>query len=489
MKFKYMLTVIAITAITKSSFAQYSQDAIRYSTFQTGTTSRIKAIGNAGTAIGGDLSSVSGNPAGLGFFTKSELSITPEFDGSKVNASFLNQANSASQNSVNLNNASIVFYNRINTPTGQDKTKGWLSINLGFGYFRTNDYGENIYAAGKNNASSITDYYANLANSNGIPDGSLQTWAYNQNLIDQYGVTNPTYKSNAYTGVSQLNNISRSGGESEFDLSMGANYSNKLYLGLSLAFTNLQYNSTNNFSESGLASVLENGVAVNRNYSSTYSQIQNTKGSGINAKFGLIYKLLESVRIGAVVTSPTYYNIDDSYNEGLTTNFSSGVNYGNGPSNYPLTYTMRTPFKVAGGLAIFIKQFGFITGDVEYLDYSTTQLNNTNGYDATFDNNNIKSLYRSALNTHVGAEARLTGNVFLRAGYGLQGSPLKQNGTSTQTLSGGLGYRFGSYYVDATYAHLKGAQILTPYNAGNLTPTASLNKANDNVFLTFGYRY
>jgi hypothetical protein len=489
MKFKYMLIVIALTAITKSSSAQYSQDAIRYSTFQTGTTSRIKAIGNAGTAIGGDLSSVSGNPAGLGFFTKSELSITPEFDGSKVNASFLNQSNSASKNSVNLNNASVVFYNRLNTPNGQDKTKGWLSLNWGFGYSRTNDYGENIYAAGKNNSSSITDYYASLANSGGIPDGSLQSWAYNQNLIDQYGVTNPTYKSNAYTGASQLNSISRSGGESEFDLSMGANYSNRLYLGFSVAFTNLQYNSTNNFSESGSASILENNLAVNRNYNSTYSQVQNTTGSGMNVKFGLIYKLLESVRFGAVVTSPTYYNVNDSYNEGLGTNFSGGAAYSNGPSNYPLSYTMQTPFKVAGGLAIFIKQFGFITGDVEYVDYSTTRLNNTNGYDATFDNNNIKNLYRSAVNAHVGAEARLTGNVFLRAGYGLQGSPLKQNGTSTQTLSGGLGYRFGSYYVDATYAHLKSSQTLTPYDVASLTPIANLNKANDNVYLTLGYRY
>jgi len=489
MKFKYLLTVIALAAITKNSFAQYSQDVIRYSTFQPGSTSRIKAIGNAGTAIGGDLSSIGGNPAGLGFFTKSELSITPEFDGSKVNANYLNQTNSASKSSANLNNLSWVFYQRLNTPTGQDKSKGWLSLNFGLGYNRTNDYGQNIYAAGKNNSSSITDYYANLANSNGIPDGSLESWAYDQNLIDQYGTTNPTYKSNAYTGVSQLNSITRSGGESEFDLAMGANYSNKLYLGLGLGLTDLQYNTTNNFNETGVASVLENGVAVNRNYNSTYSQFQNTKGSGVNVKFGVIYKPVEWVRIGAVITSPTYYSIDDSYNEGLSTNFSSGANYINGPTNYPLTYSFTTPFKAAGGLAIFIKQFGFITGDVEYIDYSTTRLHDTDGYDSSFDNSNIKSLYGAAINMHAGAEARLTGSFFLRGGYGVQGSPLKQGGKSTQTVTGGLGYHFGSYYVDVTYANITGSQTLTPYTAGNFTPVAALNQTNNNVFLTLGYRY
>ncbi len=489
MKFKYILSIIALTAISKSGFAQYSQDAIRYSTFQTGTTSRIKGIGNAGTAIGGDLSSVSGNPAGLGFFTKSELSITPEFDGSKVNATYLGQSNTASKNSLNLNNAAIVFYSRLNTPTGQDKTKGWLSLNYGIGYSRTNDYGENIYAAGKNNSSSITDYYANLANSNGITDGSLQSWAYNQNLIDQYGVTNPTYKSNAYTGATQLNSISRTGGESEVNLSLGANHSNKLYIGVALGLTTLAYNSTNNFTESGVASVLENNVAVDRNYISTYSQFQNTKGSGVNIKLGVIYKVVDAVRIGAVITTPTYYSIDDSYSEGLQTSYSGGAIYSNGPNNYPLSYTFRTPFKAAGGLAIFIKQFGFITGDVEYVNYSTTHIDNADGYDSSYDNSNIKTLYQAAINAHIGAEARLTGNVFLRGGFGVQGSPLKQNGTSTQTVSGGFGYHLGSYYLDLAYNYVTGSQTLTPYSAGSLTPTANLNKTYNNAFLTLGYRY
>ena len=488
MKFKYLLTIIAVTVITETSFAQYSQDAIRYSSFQTGTTSRLKGVGNAGTAIGGDLSSVSGNPAGLGFFTMSEASLTPEFDGSKINANYQGQNNSASKNALNLNNAAIVFYSRLNTPTGQDKTKGWLSLNFGVGYSRTNDYRENIYAAGKNNSSSITDYYANLANSQGIPDGTLQSWAYNQNLIDQYGVTNPTYKSNAYTGVSQLNNISRSGGESEINLAMGLNHSNRLYLGLALGLTNLKYNSANGFLETGTASVLENGLAVNRDYNSTYTQTQSTTGSGFNIKFGAIYKVVEAVRIGAAITTPTYYSIDDNYYEGLNTTFSSGANYANGPANYQLTYTFRTPFRAAGGIAVFIKQFGFITGDVEYIDYSSTHIDNADGYDNTYDNGNIKSLYQAAINTHIGAEARLTGSLFLRGGYGLQGSALK-TGSSAQTISGGLGYHLGQYYLDVAFQNVTASQALTPYLAGTVTPVASLNKTYNNAFITLGYRY
>src|SRR6187402_2731337 len=407
MKIKYILSVIAIVAISKSSFAQYSQDAIRFSTFQTGSSGRIKAIGNAGTAVGGDISSIIVNPDGLGFFTRNEYSVTPEFNGSKVNANYLGQSGSATNNSVNLNNASVVFYTRVNTPRGVDKSKGWLSVNFGIGYSRTNDFNERIAYSGKNNSNSINDYYASLANSNGINDGTLPGYAYNQNLIDQYGtVANPTYRSNAYPGVSQSNSIIRSGGQSELNLSVGANYSNKLYLGFALGLTDLSYSSLNNFNESGMASVLQGTAAVDRNYASNYTQDQVTSGSGVNAKFGFMYKVVENFRVGAVITTPTFMSINDNYAEGLSTTISGSGNVQDGPQNYPLSYTMRTPMKVAGGASVFLGQFGFLSGDVEYIDYSTTHISSNSDYDNSYDNGIIKSTYRATVNAHVGAEAR-----------------------------------------------------------------------------------
>lgn len=476
-------------AISKSGFAQYAKDAVRFSTFQSGSTSRIKAIGNAGTAVGGDLSSVGGNPAGLGFFTSSEANFTPEFDGSTARTGYLGQSASIRKSDLNLNNASIVFYSRLNTPRGQDKSKGWLSLNFGMGYNRTNNFDQRINYYAKNNNSSINDYYAALANTDGANDGTLPGWAYGQNLIDLYGTTNPVYKSNAYAGVNQNNTITRSGGQSEFNLALGANYSNKLYLGLGVGITSLRYNSTNDFNEGGVASVLEGSTPADRTFNSDYIQNQTTKGEGFNAKFGFIYKLLENVRIGATITTPTYMTIDDTYAESLISSFNNGAKYTNGPSDYPLTYNMRTPFKASGGLSVFLGKYGFITGDVEYIDYSTTRLSSNDDYDNTFDNNIIKNTYRSALNTHLGAEIKLTSAVALRGGYGIQGNALKNGGGQTNTVTGGLGYRFGSYYIDAAYMHINGSQTITPYTDGALTPSADVNSSSNNVFVTVGFRY
>jgi len=498
MRIKYIICLVALTAIGKSSFAQYAKDAVRFSTSQTGTTSRVKAIGGANISVGGDLTSVSANPAGLGFFTRSEISVTPEFNATKNNATYLGQSATQSKNSGNLNNIAAVFYSRLNTPRGTDKTKGWLSVNFGVGYSRTNDFGEKIAFGGANKVNSINDYYASLANSSGIDGDFVQGYAYDHNLIDKYNTSSTPYQSNnprssgnLTTPVAQANNITRTGGQSEFNLSLGANYSNKLYLGFGIGITSLNYNSTNMFNETGVVNIGEGTIPVyvDRNYNSTYTQYQNTKGAGFNAKIGLIYKIEENIRLGAQITSPTWMSIDDAFSEGLNTQLSSGTKYSSSSPDYTLTYTMRTPFKAAGGLSVFLGKAGFITGDVEYVNYSSTKINNADGYAASYDNSVIRNTYKGAVNIRGGAEIKVASNFMLRGGYGLLGSPLKTDGKNTTIATGGLGYRFGTYYVDAAYQHVSGSQIINPYLLGSASPAANVTRTNDNLFLTLGMRF
>lgn len=498
MRIKYIICLIALIAVGKSSFAQYARDAVRFSTSQTGTTSRVKGIGNANVAVGGDLTSVAGNPAGLGFFTRSEISVTPEFNGTTSNATYLGQSTSQTKNSGNLNNVAAVFYNRLNSPRGTDKTKGWLSVNFGVGYNRTNDYGEKIGFGGTNNTNTINDYYADLANSSGIDGDFVQGYAYDHYLIDAYNTSSTPYESNnprtganLTTPVKQANNILRSGGQSEFNLSLGANYSNKLYLGFGIGIMGLRYNSLNTFNEIGVVNISEvtPPVYVDRNYNSTYTQSQTTRGAGFNAKIGLIYKIVESVRLGAQITSPTWMSIDDIYSEALNTQLSSGTKFSSVSPDYTLTYTMRSPFKAAAGLSVFLGKVGFITGDVEYINYSSTRINRSDAFDPTYDNSIIRNNYKGAVNTRVGAEIKLPANIMLRGGYGVLGSPLKTDGKATTMATGGLGYRFGSYYIDAAYQHVSASQIINPYLLGTATPVANVNRTNNNLFLTLGLRF
>jgi hypothetical protein len=507
MNLKYALTGVAIVAASQVSYAQYSSDAFRFSQTQTGATARIKAIGGASTAVGGDLSSVSGNPAGIGFFTRSELSVTPEFNGSQVKSTYFGQNNSSSKDQVNLNNASVVFYNRLSTPRGRDKTKGWLSFNLGASYNRTNNFYQNTYYAGRNPNGSISDYYAQEANREvskygnfAATDNTLQAWGYNQNLIDFYTTPNQ-FRSNVTSATNQSQNIVTSGGQSEFSLAGGANYSNKLYIGFGIGITSLRYNKTSSFGETGTASILPatgtGTTPVSTPYSSQYFQDQITNGTGFNAKVGFIYKPVEAVRIGATYTSPTWMSVSDSYLEGLQTGFAQGATTTNStnPGDYDLTYNIRTPMKVSGGLAVFVGKYGFISGDVEYVDYKGMHINygDHTFYDPSSDNTDLSTLYKSTVNARVGAEAKLE-NFFLRGGFNYQGNPQVGIGSPTKTTSAGLGYRFGKYYVDATYQYITHNTTIYPYQfdpiySSAVSPGANLKNTYNNAFLTLGMRF
>ncbi|RYE32455.1 MAG: hypothetical protein EOP42_09435 [Sphingobacteriaceae bacterium] len=498
MNLKYALTGVAIVAASQVSFAQYSSDAFRFSQTQTGATSRIKAIGGASTAVGGDLSSVSGNPAGIGFFTRSELSVTPEFNNSQVNSNYFGQGNYSGNNKANLNNASVVFYNQLSTARGRDKTTGWLSFNLGASYNRTNNFYRNEYYAGRNPTTSIANYYAQEANRD-QSDNTLQAWAYNQNLIDLYKTSNQ-YQSNVTSATNQASRTTSTGGQSEISLSAGANYSNKLYLGFGIGITSLRYNKSSTFDENGTASIFAPGsttATINSAYSSQFYQDQATIGTGFNARVGFVYKPVEAVRIGASFTSPTWMTVTDNYAEALQTEYSQDPGaYGNSNDQpYQATYNLRTPLKASGGVAVFIGKYGFISGDVEYVDYKGIKLSSGDYY-VTQDNFNLSTLYKSTVNTRIGAEAKLD-DFFIRGGFNYQGNPYVSNATTganvgspVKTTSAGIGYRFGKYYVDATYQYITHNTTVYPYElTGAVSPSANLKNTYNNAFLTLGMRF
>ena len=71
MRYTYLVLLIAGLAINKETYAQnYAVDALRFSQYEFGSSARLKALGNAQTAVGGDISSIGGNPAGLGLFNR-----------------------------------------------------------------------------------------------------------------------------------------------------------------------------------------------------------------------------------------------------------------------------------------------------------------------------------------------------------------------------------------------------------------------------------
>ena len=81
-------------------------DALRFSQIQVQGTARAGAMGNAFGALGGDFTSASINPAGLGLYRSGEFTITPRSSHTNTESSYWGTNMEASDYKFSLNNIS-----------------------------------------------------------------------------------------------------------------------------------------------------------------------------------------------------------------------------------------------------------------------------------------------------------------------------------------------------------------------------------------------
>ena len=151
-------------------------------------------------------------------------------------------------------------------------------------------------------------------------------------------------------------------------------------------------------------------------------------------------------------------------------------------------YKLRTPSKISLGTSVFVGNSGFLTGDVEFVDYSNARLNSTD-FSETADNDVIKETYTSVMNVRVGGEYRLD-NFRLRAGYALFPSPYKGSDLQERTnLTFGFGYRTSDYFLDFAMVNSERKSLYSPYDISSDQPIVSSDIKNTSVAVTFGLTF
>lgn len=465
-------------------------------------------MGNAQIGVGGDMSSLGGNPAGLGLFTRSEFSFTPEFNNAGSKSNYLDNSINDSRSSLNVNQAGIVWYNPTYRPSGQNTNKGVLSTVFGIGYNRNNDFTQEYTYGGNNKVNTMRDFFAEEANRNSsggnLREHSLENYAYQDYLIN-YNTPSSIgrYESVPFSNNQQKQTATISGSTSELNLSGAINISNQLYIGAAIGMVNTRFVKNADYTESGQINSYNSdlkrgpiGYAGNEDYDFTYAQSQETQASGINGRLGVIFRPINNFRIGATYQTPTWMHVEDNYAENLYTTISGEPLATGDAISYPYKYRLRTPAKGSLGASYVFGGQAIFSADVDFVDYSSTRFSMDGGGvdDQTIMDNNadIKRTYTSALNYRIGGEYKIN-NLLLRAGYGLNGSPFKDDDDrifDTQYYSAGLGYRVNEYYIDIAYQQVQSQDRLSSYTLNNGSePIATLKNTNNNVFLTFGVRF
>lgn len=486
--------------ISPGSFGYY-EDAVRYSYTNPGGSARIQALGGAQSALGGDVSSAYSNPAGLGFFNQSTFVGTPGLNFQSANADFLDQSSRNNRSSFNINHLGVVI-EKTTGPYAEDKFKGG---SFGFSLTRTNDFQYNHGYEGFNDFNSIIDFF--LQQSNGIPESDIDnrgavSLAYYNYLInpvpDEVGI----YDSFVLGFPRQAEVIESRGSQYQLNASYGANYDDRIYFGAGVGIPVLGQRINKLYIEDSFEFIdAESGdwVADDAINSIILEESLQTDGIGINGTFGLIYRPVNLFRIGLSYTTPTIMSMSEESTSSLQVNYN---NYYFAPEDTVLNslfsegeiiisnYTLTTPGRLNAGIALFLGKNGFISGDVELVNYAGASLS-SNDFSTASDNETITNLYHNVVNYRMGAELRFDA-VRVRGGYSYMADPVV-NSTfdgSVSSYSAGLGYRTKDYFVDLAFVNRSNNQLYAPYSLiDGSQPIAEISNRLSSFLISVGFNF
>jgi hypothetical protein len=453
-------------------------------------------MGGAFTALGADLSSLSQNPAGIGVYRSSELSITPQLNYIRSTTDFNGSASDYLYN-FSLNQGGFV-----SNIIKKDGTSGLISFNFGYSFNMTNNLNQNFLVAGINNSSSIADYWAEDASGwkkyQLGDEAPVAAMAYDTWIIDtlsgsdtRYGTVFSNYGDNppSVYGQSVRRSTYYEGYLGEHAISFGGNYSNKLFFGATFGINTLRYSSY--FEHVETTDVLLSSKFRSLDYIDYFED----RGTGFTFKFGLIAKPIEMLRIGVAFHTPTYYKIDEYFYEDISSKFTDGDSYHAHNDPMRFNYALNTPFRFLAGVGVQVQKFALLSADYEYVNYNAAYFFQTgDGYNYSDKNNTIRETLKSTNNFRLGGEFRLD-KFYFRTGYGYYGKPFKAGEDNSnldyRTISGGIGFRERNISIDFGYVNYKSVQMNYLYPLDSSFEPADYNlETNKNMFsLTMGFKF
>lgn len=471
-----ILLVIGLTGIVK---AQGDYEAYLFSQSDYLGTARFMGAGGAFGTTGGDFSAVSTNPASIGLYKRSEVSITP-FSLSFGRSSFVynGNINQAKRTQYSFPQCGIVLKSTIS------KDNNWRSWQFGFGYNRIADFNNTFrYSQSANSTimDQVVDHVNGIHYDNLTGDGYI---AWNNWLIDTLpGETNLYYSPYSGNRINQNGLVVRKGAIDEMTFTFGGNYNDKLYIGATIGFPFIDFKEITTHNENPADEPHIQGVS-----GYTMTSEQRNSGTGINLKVGVIYQPVDFVRIGLGIHTPTYYwRISDDFYRALEANYSNGNTNSDSYTNYN-RFSFTAPFKFNVGASFIILKRAFISGEYEYQNYGMANLY-ADDYDYIVENQNIKDKYGASHNFRVGGEFNITQVLSVRAGYRFKSSPFKLTGTDNNThyISAGLGLKGKHFFGDLAYVMKMEKNTYWIYDP--VGAPGMLNTKAHGIVATIGYKF
>ena len=466
---KKILLIIMILA-PMFLMAQSDSDLFDFSSVYYQGTAKSAAMGNAMGAVGSDFSAITINPAGLGLFRKSTFVFTPEFYAISTESDYKDSYGSDRAYKLPVNNVGLTW-------TQEISNSSLKSVSFALGINKLNNYTFQSYVNGNNPNTSLIAAYIEELYQNGIfNDYALEDYSPNSifplwetYLLDFYD-DNTINSDVPQGGLNQQFGVSKRGSSREFNLAAGFNIEEKVFLGVSVNIPYFDKTVKKDYKETNLYS------GSFRNWEQ--EEIVKNSGVGINAKLGAIVYPAKWLRLGAAFHTPTIYKVDESWGTETWSSFNNAAHHYLSPTG-TYSYTVTTPYRLNASAAFIFGNYGMITADYEFIDYSKMR---ASSYDYNYSsfNDYIRKTYNTTSNVRFGTEWRWQTMAF-RAGYAFYGSPFGINKSDYRmdSYSCGFGFTYHVFTLDLAYVFSQRHNSYQLYEQYSEYPAYYQNQSGD----------
>ena len=540
MKKFFLLSLFTLLSCKVFLFAQGNEiDAFTLSNTELGGTARSMAMGGAFGALGGDLSVIGNNPAGLGIYRSSEVTGTLDLSSMNTSTDWLGVSTAQNKTLFTPTHAAFSLY----FPTGLSGVRNW---SLGFSYNRLKNFKRSYRMQNKGQDYSMADFAAWRASNafgygNGITLDELTlrdnydpynnsslagNWlpiiGYESGMYDHFAGGANEYQSafgRDSNGQWQIDSptssslrMNENGYIDEYNIGFGLNISDFFFIGASVTVTDIDYRLSSFYGE--------DFSYGNRNDYLYLDNRLNTKGNGISANIGVIMNL-NMIRLGVAYNSPRLYDMTDYFGAKGGTEIR-GYDVPKMDSQTPESsyseYRFRSPDKWIFSGALLFGQSALVSADYELSNYRKMLFSDRDGWTGYDANDCIEEDFTWGHTIKLGVEIKPTPQFALRTGYMMQTSPMREQlvdndvevlpaGTiphfttisnPTHYLTAGVGFRFNpNFYMDLAWVYRYNnsnayAFSNTYSNSSNIevfsTPAKLLTKTT-RLALTLGYKF
>jgi len=495
------------TALLMSQFlASQTLNDINYLT-SSDLSGSARYIGMAGAfgALGGDLTSISDNPAASSVFLNTEIGGSVNFQGRENKGNYFRTLQTTEDENFYFDQFGGVF-----VFNNTDPENPWTRISAGFNINRVATFDQNAGINGIN-SSGIADYFLYYAD--GVPFGDIQLYddeniedvyrylgdevgygfqqaflGYQAYIIDPYSFDDAerSYFSNVDSNqVRHDLDLSNRGFHRKTSFNFSALYQNVLHLGVNVNSHRIEFINDQDLFEGDhdLDSFVHD-----INFNNSLISI----GKGFSMQFGAILKL-KNLRLGASYDSPQWIDLQDETKQNLSAyRFEDGSEIQEIVDPYEITntfapYRLKIPSKINLSFAYIFNERGLISFDYSTQDLSNSSLSQSGGSDFLDNLNAAVNTSFNAVNTiKIGGEYRIK-DLSLRGGYFYRTKNQSLVSNDDQAFTLGIGLNLGGSNLNLSFVQFEQNKRFQLFSEG-LTDSYELSKNLTQITLSYNFK-